>query len=303
MKTEEIATIRSIGKNFMQTFRILGILTFFFMSTTMLTINKNDLLKITEKPNPFDYNLDVRVIPGTKPDAHVTICCHGYGYSNQIAGDIHSSNVLSDHLIGFNFPDHEIRSETYDPMLSNFGSINEILPLLYVIKLCVIDLKLSALNLYGFSAGGGAVINAIATLNHKTYDQQLATLGITAEYKNKMLQAIQNGLIILDCPLKSIEEIIETRGTTNEFMILAKRYANNNMRPIDTANLLKGLALKILVHFEVPDDILGNSLDDLFVERLHSVNQGTITVTKGNHGGHNAFHSTLWNQYRKLKHN
>lgn len=284
----------------MQTFRILGILAFIFIGTTMQTIDKKDLLKLLKAPNPLNYNLGIHIKPGKKSDEHVTICCHGYGHNNQIADVIHSHNVLSDHLISFNFPDHDI-SDKNDPSKSHFGTIDEILPLLYVIKLCVVDANLTSLNLYGFSAGGGAIINALAILNQKTYDQQLRSIGVTAEHRKKIIDAIQNGSVILDCPLKSIEEIIETRGTNEEFITLAQRYASNNMRPIDALDMLNGLSLNLLVYFEVPDDILGNKLDAHFIERLQTVNQGKTTITKGFHGGHNMFHKMLWDAYSTRK--
>jgi hypothetical protein len=79
----------------------------------------------------------------------------------------------------------------------------------------VIDQRLDAIDLYGFSAGGGAVINLIALLNTKTYDAELKKIGIDKKEKKKLLEAIQMGFILLDAPLKSVEEIMDFRGSSS----------------------------------------------------------------------------------------
>ncbi len=211
-----------------------------------------------------------------------------------------SYNVIKDHLVGFNFPDYGIDDNgPYDPAKSTFGSIDELLPLLYLIKLCVVDLDRSSVNLYGKSAGAGAIVNALGVLNTSTYDEQLAAIGITTKDKKQMIKAIERGLVILNCPLKSIEEISALRGSTPEFEILAKRYAQNNMRPIDALEKLQGLQLHVLLHFQDPDEITGNRDDALFIERLRKVNKGTTDVVIGSDGGHNVYHKTLWDYYKK----
>ena len=72
------------------------------------------------------------------------------------------------------------------------------------------------------------------------------------------------------------------------------------MRPIDTVLLISGMKLNILLHFQNPDEIIGNRDDSLFIDLLRKANKGTTTVVIGNDGGHNSFHTSLWNQYKKL---
>jgi hypothetical protein len=258
------------------------------------------LVSQISQQHPFSYDLGIKVIPSKQAHAGITICCHGYGHSNKIINVVHAAQVIPDHLIGFNFPDYNITGAT-DHAKSTFGSINEILPLLYIIKRCVHDLELSEINLYGFSAGGGAIINALAVLNQSTYDAQLMDIGITAALKKQMLEAIERGLIILDCPLKSVEEILAHRGKSPGLEILMIRYAQNNMRPIDAIDALHGLRLTILLHFQQPDEILGNHDDVLFIERLRHANAGNTMVVIGSEGGHNVFHASLWQRYREFK--
>lgn len=258
------------------------------MIFTIYPINVQQLNQaLTGQKNPFSYDLGVKLIPSKHKNAGTTICCHGYGSSSYIANIIHSFNVLPDHIIGFNFPDYDLNNREYDPYKSVFGTIHEILPLLYVIRRCVIDAKLASINLYGFSAGGGAIINMLAVLNCSTYDEQLSAIGITRKDKKEIIAAIQRGHIILDCPLKSVDEIMAIREKTPEFIVLAERYRNNNMRPIDAMNSLEGLILNVIVHFQQPDEIVGNCDDDLFIARLRKANKGTTNVVLGNDGGHN----------------
>lgn len=125
----------------------------FWAASMITTVTKADLLPLLQQ-NPFQYDLGVKIVPSKKERSGVMICCHGYGHSNDIVNSLRSYPI-SDHLIGFNFPDYGITDES-DHTKSTFGSIDELLPLIYILKRCVVDLHISSINLYGFSAGGGA---------------------------------------------------------------------------------------------------------------------------------------------------
>lgn len=274
------------------------------VSFTMHSIDKFELFKILDVKNihPFGYDLGIEIIASKKNKAGVTICCHGYGSSSHIAEVIHSFKVISDHIVAFNFPDYDLLHRPYDPRTCALGSIKELLPLFYILKRCICDAGLTSMNLYGFSAGGAALINALVALNETTYDAELARIGIAREDKKNIIHAIQHGLVILDCPMKSAEEIVDVRGRAPEFMILAEIYRKNNMRPIDSVQRLKGLKLHILLHFQQPDEIIGNRDDEIFIERLREANaSGTTQVVIGSDGGHNAYHASLWSAYAKLR--
>lgn len=60
-----------------------------------------------EDEHPFAYDLGIKVLPSSHPDAQVTICAHGYGHNNKIADVMRSFQVFSDHIIGFNFPESD----------------------------------------------------------------------------------------------------------------------------------------------------------------------------------------------------
>lgn len=258
-----------------------------------------DILKqLLQAKSPFGYDLGIKIFPGKAEQGSILICCHGYGANNQIGDCVHESGAVKDHIISFNFPDYNLRN--YDPKKSTFGTIAELLPLFYILKKCVIDGQQEKISLYGFSAGGAAVINVLAVLNKALHDPQLKELGISAEGKAKILAALQNGIIILDCPMKSVEELMDARGKTAEFEILANRYAQNKMRPIDSVQELRGLSLTILLYFENPDEILGNRDDQLFIAKLKKINSGKTEIISGCFGGHNSYHKALWDRYQKF---
>jgi hypothetical protein len=247
--------------------------------------------------HPFDYDLHLFSLPG---DSQRTIICfHGYGDNYQIAQSLKDLYLVESTLVSFNFPEHDIKQgRKYDPKTASFGTIHELLPALYVLKKIVLDNALNSIDLYGFSAGGGTLINVIAVLNTTTYDAELQKIGISAAEKKSLLSAIEKGIIILDTPLKSIEEIIDFRGSTEEFEILAKHYKDNGLRPIDSLQWLKGLSLTILLHFQKNDEILSNRDDQLYIERLQAIQRKEkVTVILTDEGGHMTPHRLLWKVY------
>ncbi len=102
-------------------------------------------------------------------------------------------------LVSFNFPEYDIaQGRTYDPKKATFGTIDELLPALHIMKHIVLDQDLDSIDLYGFSAGGGALVYVIKVLNSSLYDEKLRELGIGEIEKKKLLLAIEKGIVILD---------------------------------------------------------------------------------------------------------
>jgi len=247
----------------------------------------------------FSYPLNITIQHADRPDAEFMICCHGYGgsatHAKRLAGAPH-------HILSFDFPDAKRKGATpTNPHETSFGTIQELLPLLALIKACVVDAQAPVIHLYGFSAGGGAVINTLGVLNTDQYDNALSAIGITLSHKRIMLRALQQGRIILDCPLKSLEEIIALRGITEELEIIAHRYTINDLRPIDSIKKLAGLSLSILLYIQNPDEILSNRDDHIFYETLQSTlnKESTIVRIQVDDGGHNGYHPRLWEDYQQ----
>jgi len=266
-----------------------------------MTLLSNNAAFLDKMPhNPFDYDLGVTVIPSVKKNDKVTLCCHGYGHSNKLVDVLHANHAPLGTLIGFNFPDHDINSGS-DHAAISYGSAHEILPLIYLLKYYVCDLNQRAINVYGFSAGGGAIINALVALTTDRYDSALTGLGITPQDKNKIMSALHDGVVILDCPLKSVAEIIALRGKSSELNAMARNFANNDFEPINALEKLHNPHLTIILYFEKGDTILSNRDDDLFYGRLVRANKGKTTFITGRDGGHNSYHRKLWDYIKTLK--
>lgn len=286
-------------KNICERLVMKKILLLMMITNTILAIPKSELQNLLKQPHPFSYDLGIKVMPGKQTNSGVTICCHGYGSSCQVGEVVHSFKAIPDHIVSFNFPDYDCirRKMTVDQTV--FGKPEEIMPVLYLLKKLVIDGGVDTVSLYGFSAGGGAIINVLSFLNQTNQDQALKKIGIDAKGKKKIIAALQRGIIILDCPLKSMDEIAAFRPG-KDMDILSKRYRDNNMRPIDSIALLKGLDLTILIHFQNPDEMIGNTDDELFIERLKTTNAGKTYSVIANEGGHNTYHKSLWHEYKKI---
>lgn len=244
--------------------------------------------------NPFAYKWHPTFYSGPEKDENVLVALHGMGGDYSI-GKVLQSYDLPYHIISLNLPDYALFQRNYHVSHSCFGTIQEVIPVIYLLNQLVSEAHLNAISLYGFSAGGGLVVNVLATLNDTKYDKELADYGIYASDKQKIIKALEKGKIYLDAPLKSVEEIIVLRGPQEDFLVLEKQYRKNDMTPIDSIKNLKGLKLNITVFFQTPDEILHNRDDDLFEQRLREVNtEGKTRVIKQNEGGHNGFHVSLW---------
>ncbi len=234
----------------------------------------------------------------SQAEARTMILCHGYGGNAQIEQAVKSSGIVNARLVSFNFPDHDLKERGLLPEEMTFGTLNELLPAFEVLKREVIDGKLDAIDLYGFSAGGGVVVNLIAILNTGRFKSELSEIGIGDEQRELLLCAIQKGVVILDVPLKSVEEIVAFRGASPESDVLVQNYQKNCLRPIDSLYCLDGLKLNVVLNFQENDEILSNRDDQLYIERLKWANRcGTTTVIIGNDGGHLFPHNSLWKAY------
>lgn len=247
--------------------------------------------------SPFHYPLNIKILPSTKSEADVMICCHGMGSNRDIVECVKSVPAVQDHLIGFNFPDANM-SFNVNPEKTTFGTIQEILPVIYLIKQCVMNGGAKKVSLYGFSAGGGAIINVLGVLHQNRFADQLNNLGIYASERQEMISALQKGIIILDVPLKSIEEVIAFSGYDKFAATLQKRYSENDLTPIKSIKHLQGLSLDIIVYFNNPDEALSNRDDQLFINTLKKYNGGSTVGVIGHDQGHNSFHNGLWKAYK-----
>jgi hypothetical protein len=277
------------------------VLAFLTMCSLLGAVEIEKLAEVfSAQKEPFAYPLNIKALSGMGNE-DVILCCHGYGSNSRLINVIHSYGVVDAHLVGFNFPDHDITYKS-DHRYVKFGTVDELLPALYVLKLIVVDAGADKVSLYGFSAGGGAVVNMIGVLNTQEFDQRLAEKGITLQDKAAMLSAIQKGVILLDAPLKSMEEIAASKPSVPGGNIMEQNYHHNQMRPIDALQKWQGLVLNVVVFFQNPDEVLSNRDDSLFVQRVRQYNPlGVNKIFIADEGGHCGFHRSLWNAYNNLK--
>lgn len=254
---------------------------------------------LLKDPHDFGYPLNVMIYQAPNDHSDILLILHGYGGDHTIAEILQTYRPIDYHLISFDFPDHNILERQLEPAVITYGSIQELLPLIYVLKKLVIDVGIQKISIYGFSAGCGAIVNALAVLNETKYDAELSKIGVTAQDKTKILAAIEKGWILLDAPLKSMDEITDSYAN-GKMDFLTKRYIQNDMRPIDALMKLKGLKLNVIVYFETPDEVVKNRDDDLYSHRLETANpKGQNIILKGSSGGHVSYHSKLWNTFRQ----
>lgn len=245
--------------------------------------------------------LHLQAIKGSSEDAEVTICCHGYSGNYKLGYILAKSGAIPTHVVSFNFPDFGAEVVHKEPSSLAFGSIEELLPLIYVMKECVVGAELDKIHLYGFSAGGGAIVNALAILSHELYSDKLQMIGVDQSIKKQILQAVQKGSIVLDCPLKSVEEMVAHQQENPQIRTVQEQFEKNNLHPINSLRALHDLSLNILLHFQTPDQILTNRDDQLYIDRLKTVNyKGKTKVVLGKEGAHLPLQPSLQAAYKEF---
>lgn len=252
--------------------------------------------------NPFAYDLHLRMLPGASRDEDALICLHGMGGDHTLAEVMKSNPAIPYHIVAFNFPDYGRQSASRNLLKSSFGTIEELLPALYAWRTCL-DGGADKVHLYGFSAGGGAVVNALAILTGTRYDADLKRIGIGKGQKRRMLESVRNGSVILEAPLKSFDEIADAFGGM-DMQMLARKARENGMKPIDNLCRLESLSLDCFVYFTQPDESLGNRDDLEYLRRLRLANRNGRTIAiLGKSKGHTDYHSELWEAYQRYLQN
>lgn len=276
---------------------------FCFINFLVVAVDVQKLSQIFKNSTPpFNYNMWITVIPGRDQNSDVIVFLHGYGSDYSIADILQSYGEIDEHLVAFNFPDYRILERNYEPSKSVFGTIDEILPVIYILKKLVIDAQVHKIALYGFSAGGGALINTLMVLNTNRFDKQLQQLGLDKTEKQEILEALQKGWILLDAPLKSVKEIQQAISQRRKD-IISQRYLSNHFEPLENLQYLNGLKLNAIIYWEVPDEALGNRFDAVYAERFKKFNpHGKTIVLEGRtKGGHSGYHTMLWRRYNQEK--
>ncbi|MFN0065401.1 MAG: hypothetical protein ACKVOH_04110 [Chlamydiales bacterium] len=226
-----------------------------------------------------------KVIAGEGWDQDPMIIAHGYGMDDSLTDIVSSSGLTPHHLVGFNFPDYGHDIDVTRPDKLCFGTIKELAPLINLMRACVLEAGAKRLHVYGFSAGGGAVVNALGVLCQHRFCNEL---NLNPEEMDNIIEAVERGSVLLDCPLKSIDEICDVVEKTNPHLrYIADIYIAWGMRPIDSLLKLEGHAFDLYLHFENPDVILSNRDDMFYIDNLERGNYlGRNTIVLGYLGLH-----------------
>ncbi len=253
-----------------------------------------------EAQNPFDYKLDVRYSLGT--NKNILLCNHGFGGNSQSVIDRVKPHT-ADTVIGFNYFDHGFSHETGDDQATTMATPLEIMPLIYMLKGCVIESNMPSISLYGFALGAADIIYAIDLLTKEEQSELEKKYNITLSDKKRILAALRNGKILLDVPFKSIDEIINLRGPQETLLMYKERMATYKLlNPIDTLSKLSDLNMTFVVFFDANNEFFSNSEDANFAKYLLEANsKGTNIVITADNGGHLADHLTLWKIYSSLE--
>ena len=168
-------------------FLILGV----FLMHPVSGVEIQTLVNVLQtNTSPFSYPLDVKIYKGKTANEGVILCCHGYGSDSSIASIIASYKPVPEHLVGFNFPDYSIHYRRIPADQVAYGTVKELLPVIYLLKKIVVDGQTERESLYGFSAGGAAVVNVIALLNTASENTDLNSIVVTREDVQKILAAL-----------------------------------------------------------------------------------------------------------------
>lgn len=277
---------------------------FVFLSFLMASCSTNDefeqKMRSMENETPFVHHLDVRYSIGTNKT--ILLCSHGFGgNSSQIIEQVRPNT--SDTLIAFNYIDHDFSHATGDDTKTVMATPIEIMPLIYMLKKCVVDNNISPISLYGFSLGASNVIYAINELLNGGHEDLLKKYNVTASDRASIMQALRKGKILLDSPFKSIEENIALRGPNEILLMYKERAAKHNiLSPLETLVKLKDLNLTIFLFFDTNEEEFSNRDDSKFAKNLLDANaKGTNIVISTDNGGHVGTHSALWKIYSALQ--
>lgn len=254
----------------------------------------------------------------------ITIAVHGWGDSRE--GIVYLKRVypqaLPGNIITYNCPDATSGGNAPALGKTSFGQLPDIMPFLYLLKKCV-EADIPALDLRGHSRGGAVVMNTLALLNNNTnkYQDVFTKLSITETDRKQIISMIENGAIVLECPLTHVrsaikqqikniaESTLSSTSTGSGFFSSVSRstlwaseestatsvdysastvtnYKAWKEQPLDSAKKLDGLKLKILFHTET-DKVVSNENDEAFYQLLAANNPEHTYRSIGTQGNHN----------------
>ncbi len=260
--------------------------------------------EIAHQQKLFGYNLEIEYQDGCGHRYHKTpgraiLYLHPWGFigvPHKRSSDLlRYYNVLPGDVITFNFPDAGWRLP-FPFVYSSFGQLSDVLPAIYTLAYAYDHFHIRAIDIFGYSRGGAVAINMIAVLNDKAgiYDEKLAALGIDGEKREKLLETIKKGSLVLNCPLVDTNATLTMYSAfIRTFFSRVTQYKVDGLQALQSARSLADLAMPVLLHFQYHDRRVFNIKDgELYCIFKHSNPDATFLVL-GNDGGHVHTHVTL----------
>lgn len=244
----------------------------------------------------YNPNITIHTKSNTLPSTtSATVYAHGWGDSQLSIDYFHrNADFLPDTVVGFDFIDANFGSFLPSYKKSSFCQAQDIASLatvLAILDTCGVEI----MHLFGHCRGAGTIITTIARLArypiHRRFFQKL---GISYTQAKRIINKVQQGIIILNCPLIDMHTIIQDKlgwfeldwtGPLVRSCILPiiTQYRPSGDSPRKAVRHLKKLNLTVGIYTEQQDMIVGNSAE----ADLYALLYGPHTYfCIGNHGGH-----------------
>ncbi len=204
-------------------------------------------------------------------------------------------DVLPGDLITFNFPDGIWRAPI-PAWYSSLGQLSDVLPALYALNYATDTFDLKAIDLFGYSRGGAVAVNMLAVLHDKsgTYDAALAEIGITSAKRKQLIALVENGSVVLNCPLIDGNVTLKKYSRTIQFLAHTfTNYKHDGLQALQSAQLLSDLKLQVLLHFQYNDTRVTNQKEAELYNAFAQCKLNTTYLLLGNDGGHVHSHDAL----------
>lgn len=236
----------------------------------------------------------------------VKLFVHGFAENkNQAMVFSGHFGVISGDFVTFNLPD---RVSFIPPIINrwyhtSFGQINEILPTLYALNYLRAALELDGIDLIGYSRGAAVITNMLFVLFDTTgaYDQALASIGIDTEDRLALIQLLEQGSIVLTCPLRSMKKVFEDHWIVSKIpghvaaIGYATKFKTDGMQPLESAHALSRFSIPLLIHYQHNDESVGSAYESEFYSALAERNSKDTFLLVGNDGGHTVLPKSLRN--------
>lgn len=308
-----------------------------FIILSTIAIHAGKLYETQEAINLLGFDPSITLIRESDcavvPSLRKTVYFHGFGANKEAAFDIkhyHGAKRLPGDIVTFNFQD--ANNGAMNTSHSSLGQWNDIKVALYVLKK-LHDSGEKEVGITAHSRGGATAINMVAALINQAgrYDERLKALGIDAATRISIINMLQRGHVVLECPLIDVRAAIQNQITQSsnswfgawivpsvivESLAYSSAVSVNYVAPLvlqeyrpwaeqarASAKEWKDANIPTIVHFQEKDEVLGNNYDIDFFNALETANGQDYThFHKGDDGGHNSsFNSFADKRNRFLK--